>query len=126
MAMTHDEIIAVIQAHKERKTIQCRPKNIPSSWSVTKNPCWNLEKYDYRVAPTPTWRPSTMEEYIKNFHRVIDRRRSDGDLAQGVWRPVACNEHAVLTGECWITYEELLRRGHCFIDTGERCGVLES
>ena len=68
MAMTHDEMIAVIQAHKEGKTIQCIPKNIPSAWSVTKSPCWNFERFDYRVESTPTQMPN-----INNLKIVRDR-----------------------------------------------------
>ena len=126
MAMTHDEMIAVIQAHKEGKTIQCIPKNIPSAWSVTKSPCWNFERFDYRVESTPTWRPFTMEDYAKNFDRVIDRRDPDGLQLVGVWRPIAYDHIGVFDGTNWTTYEELLDKGHRFIDTGERCGILES
>ena len=125
MAMTHDEMIAVIQAHKEGKAIQCRPKKT-IKWSETKNPSWDFQSYDYRVAPTPTWRPFTMEEYAKHFHRTIDRRDRDGTLKSGAWRPTAYDENNVSTGDLWITYHDLVHIGHCFIDTGERCGVLES
>lgn len=125
MAMTHDEMIAVIQAHKEGKPIQSKPKN-QIGWSLSTQPVWNFRAYDYRVAPTPTWRPFTMEEYAENFHRTIDRRNSDGKLIPGAWRPTAYDENSVSTGDLWMTYRDLFYIGHCFTDTGERCGILES
>lgn len=125
MAMTHDEMIAVIQAHKEGKTLQCRYKS-NVGWTLTRDPAWNFKVYDYRVAPTPTWRPFTMEEYEKHFSKSISRTNVFGQIAAGAWRPVAYNETGVFDGTDWTTYRELLEKGHRFIDTGERCGVLES
>jgi len=125
MAMTHDEMIAVIQAHKEGKPIQVSSRNI-NGWSETKNPVWNFRAYDYRVAPTPTWRPFTMEEYEKHFSKSISRTNVFGQIVAGAWRPVAYDETGVFDGTDWTTYRELLEKGHRFIDTGERCGVLES
>ena len=57
--MTDDEIIAVVQAHKEGKKIQNRYAMQPgeanryNEWIAIDNPSWNFFNYDYRVAPEP-------------------------------------------------------------------------
>jgi hypothetical protein len=52
--MTDDEIVAVVQAHKEGKQIQLRCSNIPEWTNVVRNePRWNFEFIEYRVAPEP-------------------------------------------------------------------------
>jgi hypothetical protein len=50
--MTHDEMIAVIQAHKDGKLIECRGKEF-ISWSPAHNPAWDFRGYDYRIKPEP-------------------------------------------------------------------------
>ena len=53
--MTHDEMIAVIQAHKEGKTIESRAGGIGGAKWVTLNeePSWQFSEYDYRIKPEP-------------------------------------------------------------------------
>ena len=53
--MTHDEMIAVIQAHKEGKTIESRVRGIGGAKWVTLNeePSWQFSEYDYRIKPEP-------------------------------------------------------------------------
>jgi hypothetical protein len=53
--MTHDEMIAVIQARKEGKAIegrQIRSFNVPE-WSIWGSYSFNFEMYEYRIKPTP-------------------------------------------------------------------------
>ncbi len=50
--MTDDEIIAVVQAHKEGKRIEVSGPN-GGNWSVTSKPQWDFQNLDYRVAPEP-------------------------------------------------------------------------
>lgn len=52
--MTHDEMIAVIQADKEGKRIQLSRKGL-NAWItiIAKNPQFNFELYDYRIKPEP-------------------------------------------------------------------------
>lgn len=52
--MTHDEMIAVILAHKAGKVIQCRDK-LPTrrSWDDVPCPVWNFERIEYRIKPEP-------------------------------------------------------------------------
>lgn len=62
MNMTHDEMIAVIQAHKEGKEIQFKGES--DSWlDVTvATPNWNFYDRVYRVKPTPTKRLMRMDD----------------------------------------------------------------
>lgn len=49
--MTHDEMIAVIQAHKEGKQIEFRAPPI-GRWCSASSPSWEFSRYEYRVAKT--------------------------------------------------------------------------
>ena len=52
--MTNDEIIAVVQAHKEGKKIERRLRNsITALWLLAPDPVWNFNEHDYRVALEP-------------------------------------------------------------------------
>jgi hypothetical protein len=44
--------------------VQYSPKQGKGSgvWTSTDNPLWNWEHYDYRIKPTPTFRPWTADE----------------------------------------------------------------
>jgi hypothetical protein len=55
MSMAHDEMIAVIAAHKEGKTIQYRARwGAPEGWQDTPNdPVWNFYYNEYRIKPEP-------------------------------------------------------------------------
>lgn len=48
--MTTDEMIAVLQAAKERKRIECRAINSNQEWSYC-TPKWDFLRNEYRVAP---------------------------------------------------------------------------
>ncbi len=54
VVMTDDEIIAVVQAHKEGKKIEVRKEldNGTYYWVAT-DPAWNFSVYCYRVAIEP-------------------------------------------------------------------------
>lgn len=53
--MTHDEMIAVIQAHKDGKIIQSKSKGKLGKFSDVEgnDPTWNFNAADYRVKPEP-------------------------------------------------------------------------
>jgi hypothetical protein len=65
MRMTHDEMIAVIQAAKDGKVIQYshRSRATPR-WEkcAGSSPIWDFSNYDYRVKPAPKYRPWTIAE----------------------------------------------------------------
>ena len=50
--MTHDEMIAVIAAHRDGLQIQyLMHTDKEKRWRECGDPIWNFDKYDYRVAP---------------------------------------------------------------------------
>jgi len=49
--MTNDEMIKVLQAHKEGKTIET--KRIGRGEWTEVSPCWNFQEFEYRVKPVP-------------------------------------------------------------------------
>lgn len=53
--MTHDEIIAVVTAHRDGKAIQWKGKNVSAgNWvDNVKEPAWDFMCNDYRVKPEP-------------------------------------------------------------------------
>lgn len=51
--MSIDEMIAVLQAAKDGKGIECLHKEKRHIGWYPCIPIWNFEKYDYRVAPEP-------------------------------------------------------------------------
>lgn len=59
--MTHDAMIAVIQAHQRGEAIQHRLIH-DGEWAITKIPAWNFDEWEYRVKPEPT--PDTIR-YIR-------------------------------------------------------------
>lgn len=61
--MTHDEMIAVIQAHKAGKQIQIDYANKPSGWNdMVLAPEWNFRDMKYRAKPEPKLKPWKPEE----------------------------------------------------------------
>jgi hypothetical protein len=55
MSMTHDEMIAVIQAHKEGKELQWQPSKDSefNKWQECGVPVWDFRNCKYRVKPAP-------------------------------------------------------------------------
>lgn len=51
--MNHDEMIKVIEAHKEGKEIQWRVDDEGNDWRSAPCPCWDFSRYEYRVKPIP-------------------------------------------------------------------------
>lgn len=60
--MTHDEIIAVVQAHKEGKKVERKVKEVDTAqWLECFAKHFNFSEYDYRVADDP--KPPTLREW---------------------------------------------------------------
>jgi hypothetical protein len=51
--MTHDEMIEVIQAHKDGKVIQIRMPYGGIEWMRNDAPQWNFFSVEYRAKPEP-------------------------------------------------------------------------
>lgn len=52
--MKHTEMITVIQAHSEGKSIECTHKT-GDDWSTVESPEFNFMDCDYRVKPEPVY-----------------------------------------------------------------------
>lgn len=52
--MTHDEMIAVIQAHKNGGKVEYRERS-EIAWTpvISGKPLWNFAAHDYRIKPAP-------------------------------------------------------------------------
>jgi hypothetical protein len=67
MSMDHDEMIAVIQAHKEGKEIQFRcVDDFDKTWTSysESSPSWNFSEFEYRIKPEPR---KPMVIYVNEF-----------------------------------------------------------
>ena len=53
MSMSHDEMIAVIQAHKNGGKVEYRGRSEITWTLVLTNPIWNFAAHDYRIKPEP-------------------------------------------------------------------------
>jgi hypothetical protein len=53
--MKHTEMIMVIEAHSEGKSIECKAKEI-KRWSNASHPIFNFSQFDYRVKPEPKYK----------------------------------------------------------------------
>lgn len=48
--MTHEEIIKVVQAHKNGSKVEFQDKFYPHTvWNEQDSPTWNFNNFDYRV-----------------------------------------------------------------------------
>lgn len=59
--MTNEEIIAVVKAASEGKTIECKAKVCGDTWEDIDDPNWNFDCFDYRVKTEPRYRPYKSE-----------------------------------------------------------------
>lgn len=53
MSMTHDEMIAVIEHHKNGGKVEYRGQ-VEATWTLVRgNPLWNFAAHEYRIKPGP-------------------------------------------------------------------------
>ena len=70
MSMTHDEIIEVVQAHRDGAEIECSYINRTEEKWGTASPVWNFEHFKYRIKPKPREpRVIWVNEYPQGFGR---------------------------------------------------------
>ncbi len=116
--MTRDEtILAAMEMMKwgeseymDGEEVQYSPKQGKGSgvWTSTDNPLWNWEHYDYRIKPTPTFRPWTADEvplgaWIRaksdpKFRWLIVNVANDDMRREFFLR----NEHSTDGGKTWL------------------------
>lgn len=63
--MTTEEMIKVMQAYVDGKDLQYRNKRTGIDWQDVTKPAWEWYGYEYRIKPTPTYRPLKPEELIE-------------------------------------------------------------
>ena len=76
------ELLPIIQAYAEGKTIECKCKSLLGSWIEAKSPSWSV-KLEYRIKPEPKYRPfNTQEECWEEMHNHPDfgwiKSKTDG------------------------------------------------
>lgn len=95
-------MIAVLQAYKDKKRVQCRLRDTVDEWkdilfigeeSPTGNTCigtsWNTFLYDYRIKPEPHYRP------FESAEEVMEAIKEHGDWIK--WKKNDAWNHRILS-----------------------------
>lgn len=117
--MTYNEMIAVLQAANEGKTIQRRPKLSTKEYEDIKY-SWNFDIFDYRVKPEPTIRPyANADEFLK------DMKEHGPYIKEGMayCLPVHVSDEHVYDADEGFNYEQLLKE--IVWQDGHHCGIEE-
>jgi len=93
VSMTHDEMIAVIQAHKDGKGIEARMIDCGDTWGLQNNDVFKFDfsNVEYRIKPYPPKpRPMTFDEAIKFVRanprfELLDSQGDDVYLFSSIW-----------------------------------------
>lgn len=115
--MTYDEMIAVLQAAKEGKTIQTKLKRTTIEYADTK-PTWNFDLFDYRVKPEPKIRPyANAEEFLAAMKEHGPYLKGAGDYCL----PIHFHDEGVWDKDDFFEYEQLLEEAKW--QDGHPCGI---
>lgn len=97
--MTHDEMIEVLQAHRDGMKIKVKRKNCSMVWAPTDRPNWNFDECDYCIAE-PRWRDATIDDLkraplkcrVKQFedYEWISRELTGYDCSKPSWKTEDC------------------------------------
>lgn len=118
---TIEEMIAVMTAYKEGKTIEIRKG---TSWEEVKVPAWNWVNYKYRVKPEPKWRPyKDAEECFADVQKHGEWVR---EIKHGLYFAISGigNRGYAFAGGTIRMYKELMN-DYVWADDGSVCGKLE-
>ena len=83
--MTHDEMIAVIQHHKNGGKIEVRYRG-GRIWEADENPLWNFYCFDYRIKPEPVemwaveWESGNITYYLSKKSAEEDFKEMSGTV----------------------------------------------
>ena len=120
--MTHDEMIAVIQAHKEGKVIEWRDKEHPEDlWNAPGNPCWDFSTFDYRIKPELKYRPWKTVDEVPLGGIVYSKEHGDRYMIHAAEKDQGTT--MVCVGVEWVDAEDLFK--HYRMPLGNPCGVQE-
>ena len=101
------EAIKVMQAFVDGKEVQARHVGL-ERWDTIISPKWNLEDCEYRIKPTPTFRPWTADEVplgawmrekqdVSRRGVVID---TGDEVCRRAW--LEYSEHSTDGGKTWL------------------------
>lgn len=111
--MTHDEMIAVIAAHKEGKRLEWRWRGEPDWEPVTvrNDLFWNFSTFDYRIAE-PKWRDATIDDLKRG---PIPCRAAD---VLGNWRSGTLKGFRLGEQDPWVvsTSTSIIYRRYCQVE----------
>ena len=108
------EAIRIMQAFVDGKELEYeRPDGI---WTLIKNPCWNWNTQEYRIKPTPTFRPWTADEV------PLGMQMRAKDPNYGNRRSLICGTYDESTRSTWLSTSEHSTDGG---KTWLPCGVVE-
>ena len=77
--MTHDEMIAVIQHHKDGGKIEYITHGDKQWRELCFNPLWNFATHDYRIKPEPRslwvvrFQSGNIASFYESYHEAISR-----------------------------------------------------
>lgn len=123
--MTHEEMISVIQAHKEGKQIQYRRIG-NTEWLDTPKPAWNFVLFEYRIKPEP---PKPKYRPFKDASEAFAEVKKHG----GWIKNTSCQYlHILAIGESSFIYVDNVSfpydrayRYWVWADDGTPCGIKE-
>lgn len=114
--MTNQEIIAVIQAYEDGKTVQYEAYT--GEWYSVKTPEWNFQKWRYRVKPEPEppkYVPFSFEDDL------VGKVLIEGGIEFLV---IGKSENGLFMNGLFYTFEELLENWK--LKDGSPCGKLQT
>lgn len=118
--MTYDEMIAVLQAAKEGKKIQCKLRQESVSEYEDTFPIWNFDGFDYRVKPEPKLRPyANAEEFLAAMKEHGPYLKEAGDYCL----PIHFHDEGVWDVDEFFEYGQLLEEAKW--QDGHPCGIEE-
>ena len=114
-------MIAVIEAAKEGKKIQSKPKHSLVEYADTK-PTWNFDTFDYRVKPEPTIRPyANAGEFFADMKEHGPYLK---DKEVGNWfLPIRISDNGVWSSYDYFEYDRMLYAA--VWQDGHPCGIEE-
>ena len=101
------EAIRIMQAFADGKEVGVKGMLAGSVWMPAGAPCWNWQMMEYRIKPTPTFRPWTADEVPLGAwmrkKQDVSHRWVVIDTGNALWRQAwfEDNEHSTDGGKTW-------------------------
>lgn len=124
--MTTAEMIAVMQAYKDGKSIECADKG-GTNWKKLPNPVWNWDRFDYRVKPESNIRPyENAQEFMKAMkeHGPYYTKKKDINRGRVYTHPGNVYDYAFGTNKGILCSFKEFAIGYEWAD-GTPCGIVE-